>query len=150
MLGGFNKILRNIVAGASDTEFEKVRHLKISSFILFNHLDAYLSFDRDWQKQPFTWTVKSQKKSMSYVSTLSLIFDVVLLECMNGEHKDIVSPLGSLKFILERHISNLDNWAINIKVLIIFHRALQNIKVNRKIYKDLKSKEHLLHPYQNK
>lgn len=32
----------------------------------------------------------------------------------------------------------------------MFHRALQNIKVNRKIYKDLKSKEHLLHPYQNK
>lgn len=24
LLGGFNKIVRNIVAGASDTEFEKV------------------------------------------------------------------------------------------------------------------------------
>lgn len=24
---------------------------------------------------------------------------------------------------------------------------MQNIKVNRKIYKDLKAKEHLLHPY---
>lgn len=55
-----------------------------------------------------------------------------------------------MKFIFERHISNLDNWAINLKVLIVFHRSLQNIKVNRKIYKDLKSKEHLLHPYQNK
>lgn len=61
-----------------------------------------------------------------------------------------MSPLGALKFTFERHISNLDNWAINTKVLIVFHRALQNIKVNRKIYKDLKSKEHLLHPYQNK
>lgn len=61
-----------------------------------------------------------------------------------------MSPLGALKFICERHISNLDNWAINTKVLIVFHRSLQNIKVNRKIYKDLKSKEHLLHPYQNK
>jgi hypothetical protein len=69
---------------------------------------------------------------------------------LNGEHKDQVSPLGALKFIFERHISNLDNWAINTKVLIVFHRSLQNIKVNRKIYKDLKSKEHLLHPYQNK
>jgi hypothetical protein len=29
--------------------------------------------------------------------------------------------------MLERHISNLDNWAINLKGLIIFHRALQNI-----------------------
>ena len=73
-----------------------------------------------------------------------------LLECLNGEHKDQVSPLGALKFIFERLISNLDNWAINLKVLIVFHRALQNIKVNRKIYKDLKSKEHLLHPYQSK
>lgn len=76
--------------------------------------------------------------------------DLVLLECLNNEHKDLVSPLESLKYILERHITNLDNWAINTKILIIFHRALQNIKVNRKIYKDLKSKEHLLHPYQNK
>lgn len=69
---------------------------------------------------------------------------------MNSEHKDHVSAIGALKFLLERHISNLDNWAINLKCLIIFHRALQNIKVNRKIYKDLKSKEHLLHPYNKK
>lgn len=61
-----------------------------------------------------------------------------------------MAPLAALKFMLERHISNLDNWAINTKILIIFHRALQNIKVNRKIYKDLKSKEHLLHPFQSK
>jgi hypothetical protein len=70
-----------------------------------------------------------------------------LLECLDGDHKDQVSPLACLKFIFERHISNLDNWAINTKILIIFHRAMQNIKVNRKIYKDLKAKEHLLHPY---
>ena len=73
-----------------------------------------------------------------------------MLECLNGEHKDQVSPLAALKFIFERHISNLDNWAINTKILIIFHRGMQNIKVNRKIYKDLKAKEHLLHPYQPK
>lgn len=29
MKGGFNKILRNIVAGASDTEFEKVTSIII-------------------------------------------------------------------------------------------------------------------------
>lgn len=27
---------------------------------------------------------------------------------------------------------------------------MQNIKVNRKIYKDLKAKEHLLHPYSSR
>jgi hypothetical protein len=38
MKGGFNKLLRNIVAGASDTEFEKV------SLLFFNLLlfDDYL------------------------------------------------------------------------------------------------------------
>ena len=66
---------------------------------------------------------------------------------MNGEHKEVVSPVASLKFIFERHVANLDNWAINTKVLIVFHRGLQNIKVNRKIYKELKEKENLLHPY---
>ena len=66
---------------------------------------------------------------------------------MNGEHKEDVSPVASLKFIFERHVANLDNWAINTKVLIVFHRGLQNIKVNRKIYKELKEKENLLHPY---
>ena len=75
---------------------------------------------------------------------------LVLLESLNGEHKEQVSPIGALKFILERHISNLDNWAINMKVLIIIHRSLQNIRVNRKVINDLKKNEHLLHPYQKK
>lgn len=66
---------------------------------------------------------------------------------MNGEHKDDVSPAASLKFIFERLIANLDSWAINTKILIVFHRGLQNIKVNRKIYKDLKEKDTMLHPF---
>jgi hypothetical protein len=57
---------------------------------------------------------------------------------MNGEHKDEISPDNALKQILERLITNVDNWAITTKVLIVFHRGLQNIKVNRKIYKELK------------
>ena len=69
---------------------------------------------------------------------------------MNGEHKDHVSTLGALKFILERHIANLDDYTITTKIMIILHRGLQNIKVNRKIINDLKSKEHLIHPYSNK
>ena len=47
-----------------------------------------------------------------------------LLECMNGEHKDSVSTLGTIKFIFDRHSKHLDNWAINTKVFIILHRAL--------------------------
>ena len=37
-----------------------------------------------------------------------------------------------------------------MKILIVMHRGLQNIKVNRKIFKEMKEKEHLLHPYENK
>lgn len=56
--------------------------------------------------------------------SLFLLVIVDLLESLNGEHKDQVSPIGALKFILERHISNLDNWAITTKVFIILHRSL--------------------------
>ena len=69
---------------------------------------------------------------------------------MNGEHKDEVSPTASVKFIFDRLVANLDNWAINTKIMIIFHRGLQNIKVNRKIYKELKEKEAMLLPYSSK
>lgn len=69
---------------------------------------------------------------------------------MNGEHKEEIPPQVALKTILERLISNLDSWAINTKILIVFHRGLQNIKVNRKIYRELKEKEHLLHPFSSK
>lgn len=66
---------------------------------------------------------------------------------MNGEHKDEISPDNALKQTLERLITNVDNWAITTKVLIVFHRGLQNIKVNRKIYKELKHNEIKLLPY---
>jgi hypothetical protein len=69
---------------------------------------------------------------------------------MNGEHKDEVSPAVALKFIFDRLVANLDNWAITTKIMIIFHRGLQNIKVNRKIYKELKEKEAMLLPYSSK
>ena len=35
MKGGFNKIIRNIVAGASDTEFEKVQSLRQKAKFFF-------------------------------------------------------------------------------------------------------------------
>lgn len=61
-----------------------------------------------------------------------------------------MSPDASLQHLFEKLVSNIDNWAINTKCLIILHRGLQNIKVNRKIYRDLKEREHLLHPYEPK
>lgn len=35
-------------------------------------------------------------------------------------------------------------------MLIVLHRALQNIKVNRKVFKDLKQKEHLIISFDKK
>ena len=57
MKGGFNKLLRNIVAGASDTEFEKVYNKSI-----------LIAVCRDWQKRRSTWTTKNQKRNTLSVS----------------------------------------------------------------------------------
>ena len=40
MKGGFNKILRNIVAGSSDTEFEKVSRFPCTAFNYFSMSSA--------------------------------------------------------------------------------------------------------------
>jgi hypothetical protein len=66
---------------------------------------------------------------------------------MDGEHKDSVTTPGTIKFIFDRHNNSLENWATTTKVFIILHRALQNAKVNRKVIKELKTKESLFNPY---
>lgn len=43
MKGGFNKMLRNIVAGASDTEFEKVSLTKPFDLLLIEIDESYVS-----------------------------------------------------------------------------------------------------------
>lgn len=60
---------------------------------------------------------------------------------MNGEHQADVAPDVSVQMLFERYINNIQNWIMNFKILIIFHRGLQNIKVNRKIYKLLGKRE---------
>ena len=56
----------------------------------------------------------------------------------------------ALKKLIERHIAHLDNWAINIKCLIVMHRALQNIHINKAICKKLQKNVQLLKGYQNR
>jgi hypothetical protein len=65
---------------------------------------------------------------------------------MNGEHLADVAPEVSVQMLFERYINNIQNWIMNFKILIIFHRGLQNIKVNRKIYKMLGKREEQLTP----
>ena len=65
---------------------------------------------------------------------------------MNGEHLADVAPEVSVQMLFERYINNIQNWIMNFKILIIFHRGLQNIKVNRKIYKMLCKREEQLTP----
>ena len=66
---------------------------------------------------------------------------------MNGEHPKEVSKDHSLRMLVERHNQNIDCWTITTKVFIIFHRALQNVNVNRIIYKELKKLDHKLVPF---
>ena len=65
MKGGFNKILRNIVAGASDTEYEKVSERFPISFTLS---DRCFYRCRDSRKLLFTWIRRNRKKNTSSVS----------------------------------------------------------------------------------
>jgi hypothetical protein len=44
MLGGFNKIMRNIVAGATDTEFEKVSPHSLHPTIFTETNERHFSF----------------------------------------------------------------------------------------------------------
>jgi hypothetical protein len=114
MKGGFNKLLRNIVASTTDTEYEK--RLTKATF----HIDS---------KEP-------KEKHVIYV-----------MECMNGEHPKEIAKDHSLRMLIERHNVNIDDWTITTKVFIIFHRALQNVNVNRVIYKELKKFDHKLVPF---
>lgn len=79
-------------------------------------------------------------------TSVSIFFCVDLLECMNGEHAGDVAPEVSVEMLFERYINNISNWIMNFKILIIFHRGLQNIKVNRKIHKLLQKREKQLTP----
>lgn len=78
LIGGFNKIIRNIVAGASDTEFEKV-----SIFLILN-LNQRLT------KATFHLDNKEPKEKHVICTLYSQFTNVSidLLECLNGEHKD--------------------------------------------------------------
>ena len=61
---------------------------------------------------------------MGTLADSRLYSHVDLLQALNGDHKDQVNTVGALKYILERHVTNLDNWSVTTKVLIIVHRAL--------------------------
>jgi hypothetical protein len=56
-----------------------------------------------------------------------------LLECFNGDHPEEITSINAVKGLFTRHVANTDNWAITMKSLIIFHRALQNHRVLKKV-----------------
>ena len=57
---------------------------------------------------------------------------LVLLGCISGEMEHIISSEEALKIIFERHIMNINNWAVNIKGLTIVHRVLRDKKINER------------------
>ena len=138
MKGGFNKFLRNIVASSTDTEFEKVSdRCKDDTY-------GY----RGWLRPLSIWTARSPRKSTLSVSSrseLTILLD--LLECLNGDHPDEITSINAVKGLYTRHVSNTDNWAITMKTLISFHRALQNHRVLRKSGKEIHKRDQLMQPY---
>lgn len=67
-----------------------------------------------------------------------------LLECLNGDHPDEITSINAVKGLYTRHVSNTDNWAITMKTLISFHRALQNHRVLRKSGKEIHKRDQLM------
>lgn len=71
---------------------------------------------------------------MSFVSQNNFINQMVvdMLECFNGDHPEEITNVNAIKSLFTRHVSNTDNWAINLKSLIIFHRTIQNWRTLKK------------------
>ena len=62
---------------------------------------------------------------------------IVLLGCIGGEMEHLISPEDALRIIFQRHIMNINNWAVNIKGLTIVHRVLVDKKLNQSCIKTL-------------
>ncbi len=69
-----------------------------------------------------------------------------LLACLKGAHPDVPASQCLLKLV-QRYINDQQNWAVNIKTLIIIHRCLQDKDLSQVIAKELKPKAHILTPY---
>lgn len=69
---------------------------------------------------------------------------------MNGDHPEEITAINAVKGMYTRHVSNTENWAINMKTLIIFHRALQNHRVLAKCGKEISKRDQLIQPYKTK
>jgi len=65
---------------------------------------------------------------------------------MKGKHLDLVRPKEAINKLFERFFSNLDSISVNIKVLLILHRALQEKEISQVVAHRLKEKENLLCP----
>ena len=52
--------------------------------------------------------------------------------------------------LIQRYINDVQNWAVNIKTLIIVHRCLQDKDLSQVMAKELKPKAHILQPYTKK
>ena len=75
---------------------------------------------------------------------------VDLLECFNEQHDREIYKINALTMFLERLVSNTDNWAVNLKCLIILNRAIQNFKVMQNIGPHFRKKRDLILAYTSK
>lgn len=71
------------------------------------------------------------------------------MACLKGAHSE-VSASQTLMRILQRFIENTENWSVNMKVMIILHRCLQDTDLSQAVAAELNEKSEILTHYKKK
>lgn len=71
------------------------------------------------------------------------------MACLKGAHSEVTASQTLMK-LLQRFIENTENWTVNIKVFIIFHRCLQDFDLSQAVAQELGEKSDILTYYKKK
>lgn len=97
-------------------------------------------------KATFTGDSKEPKEKHVICET---IFTSDLLSCLRGDYSD-VTPEFTITKLLDRLVKNLNYWALNTKMYIIFHRGLRDYTTTEIVAQELEKKKHQLYSFQKK
>ncbi|CDW78428.1 UNKNOWN [Stylonychia lemnae] len=132
MIGAINKLFRNAAAIKGKNEFEKVKSNPLQ-------IPLRLTIYQKLIKASYSGDMKEPKEK-------HVIF---ILECLKGRHLKLIRPKEALKKLSDRFFTNLRSISLNLKVLIILHRALQEEEISQIVAHKIKEMEYILKPCQN-
>lgn len=72
-----------------------------------------------------------------------------LMACMKGAHSEVTASQALMK-ILQRFIENTENWAVNLKVMVVLHRCLQDYDLSQAVANELNEKADILTYFKKK